>query len=219
MSTGVARKGAELKGIVITGGRAPAVGRLQQITGSDDVYVVAADSGYDTAVTLGFHPDLVIGDLDSITRTVPGHIPVHSYPSDKDQTDTQLAVAKLRERGCSFDFLLGGGEGRLDHLYALLELYVTDYFPDIWITEREMLYAVYPGSHREFPTERNQTVSLLNPCRQCTPITSEGLQWELKHYDLQFGSASISNRSVGKGCSVANHGQAVIIVAILFSLN
>ena len=206
-----------MKGIIITGGRAPVVGRLRQVAGIDDVYVVAADSGYDTAITLGIQPDLVIGDFDSISCPVPGHIPTHSYPSDKDHTDTQLAVEKLREAGCSFDYLLGGGEGRLDHLYAILELYATDYFPDIWITEREMIYAVLPGMQRECLTSPQQTVSLINPCPQSCQVSTRGLQWELEQYDLSFGSASISNRTSGRGFSVRNTGETVIIAAVLFA--
>ena len=55
--------------------------------------VVAADSGYEAAIDLGFRVDVLVGDLDSIqTSPLPGHVIVERHSADKDQTDLDLAL-------------------------------------------------------------------------------------------------------------------------------
>ncbi len=62
-----------------------------------DALVIAADSGYDHAVAAGLHPDVLVGDLDSISRR-PGRargaagLTIDAHPADKEATDTELAL-------------------------------------------------------------------------------------------------------------------------------
>lgn len=84
---------------------------------------VAADSGWQTAAALGIVPQLLVGDLDSLTHLpeVPdGTLQIHKAPCRKDETDTALAIREAVERGCREILLIGGFGGRSDHFLCNL---------------------------------------------------------------------------------------------------
>ena len=80
--------------------------------------VIAADGGY--AQLCGLHPDLVVGDFDSLGY-VPAGEEVVRHPAEKDDTDTMLAARIGLERGYRAFILLGGMGGRLDHTLANIQ--------------------------------------------------------------------------------------------------
>src|SRR3954454_12520964 len=65
-------------------------------------YVVAADGGFDHARAAGLVPDLLVGDLDSISPAglawAVANIQVERHPADKACTDTELALALAAPR-------------------------------------------------------------------------------------------------------------------------
>ena len=82
---------------------------------------IAADAGLLLCQKQGLHPDLIMGDFDSITLegTPEGCIRV---PVEKDDTDTMLAVKTGLSRGCREFYIYGGTGGRrLDHTLANLQ--------------------------------------------------------------------------------------------------
>ena len=80
--------------------------------------VIAADGGY--AQLGSIHPDLVVGDFDSLGY-VPENENVVRHPAEKDDTDTMLAARIGLERGYHAFLLLGGVGGRLDHTLANIQ--------------------------------------------------------------------------------------------------
>lgn len=80
----------------------------------ENSFVIAADSGYDTAVSLGVTPDLLVGDMDSIIR-VPDGVEVLRVKAEKDDTDTMLAIGIAMAMGAEEIVIIGGGGGRADH--------------------------------------------------------------------------------------------------------
>jgi thiamine pyrophosphokinase len=85
--------------------------------------VVAADGGALVAETLGFEPDLIVGDGDSlgaadIAAFRARGVEVAPARPDKDESDTELAVLAALERGADAITVLAGFGGRLDHTLA-----------------------------------------------------------------------------------------------------
>ena len=75
--------------LVFAGGDAPNTAVLQELPSPD--LVVAADSGYDSAIDLGFRVDALVGDLDSIRAiNIPDHVVVERHPTNKDASDLEL---------------------------------------------------------------------------------------------------------------------------------
>ncbi len=81
-------------------------------------FVVAADSGLDSCVAAGVVPDLVVGDMDSLSdpSLLNGFAAdrILLFPRDKDETDTEIGLRILHERGWGAVTIAGGaGEGSI----------------------------------------------------------------------------------------------------------
>ena len=77
-------------------------------------YVIGADGGLEYLAHRGIHPDMALGDFDSLGY-VPDHENVVRHPVMKDDTDMMLAVREGLKQGCSMFRIYGGLGGRLDH--------------------------------------------------------------------------------------------------------
>src|SRR5689334_4954897 len=84
--------------------------------------IIAADSGADAALEFDVIPSVILGDFDSLdTQTQKQlkekNIECISYNSNKDETDTELAVTYAIKKGATKISILGGTEGnRIDHV-------------------------------------------------------------------------------------------------------
>ena len=85
--------------------------------------VIAVDRGYETLRSIGREPDLVVGDFDSLGYAPEGEN-VLRFPSEKDESDMELAVRGAAEGGCEAVLFYGCLSRRLDHTIANLQLMV-----------------------------------------------------------------------------------------------
>ena len=85
-----------------------------------EAIVIAADSGLDHAVAAGLSPELLIGDLDSISAhgrmwAYAHEVEIDEYPVDKDATDTELALRRAAATEATSLLVLGAVGHRFDH--------------------------------------------------------------------------------------------------------
>ena len=73
----------------------------------------------DTAMprALGREPDLILGDFDSAPAP-DSPAEQLTFPVEKNDTDTMLAMKELYRRGYGKLTIYGGTHGRLDHTFA-----------------------------------------------------------------------------------------------------
>src|SRR5262249_10515850 len=91
-------------------------------------FILCADGGTRHALALGLMPDVVIGDLDSISANERRQVEkargkVIQYPHDKDQTDLEMAVRYALDQHPSSIVVVAALGYRLDHTlgnFALL---------------------------------------------------------------------------------------------------
>lgn len=81
--------------------------------------LVAADGGARHLARLGLLPDLLVGDLDSLSAGEvealdQAGVEILRYPVDKDETDLELAIQCALERGCSDLVIVAALGGRVD---------------------------------------------------------------------------------------------------------
>ncbi len=183
-----------MKGLLIIGGAGPEEGLFEECRRSAEL-IAAADRGLETAFRLGIEPDLVVGDMDSLPdRRLLERLPperVFVYPTDKDETDTEIGLRMLRHRGCTEITLAGGGGGRLDHLYAIAMLFERSAPPTRWVTDREDVRLVEGSA--EFPGWKGSTVSVFPVGEEASQMHSEGLQWPLDGLVFRRGYGGVSN--------------------------
>ena len=182
--------------------------------------VVAADSGFDLAVELGLQPDLVVGDLDSVTRLPElARLPVHRVrraDRDKALTDAELGVQVLAEQGCTRIIVAGAGGGRFDHQLAVLGLFERDARLQVWLTAAEHMEAI--AGRARFRSHRGCTVSLFPLSGTAAGLSSRGLRWPLDGIRLRRGHASVSNVVVADEWQVAVETGRLLMIRNLARL-
>lgn len=181
-------------GLLFTGGEGPERAAIQCVIDRKPL-IVAADSGIDLARRIGVEPDLLVGDMDSISdRSVLGEYPerrVMIFPEEKDETDTEIGLRLLFEHGCKEVVIAGGGGGRLDHLIGMLTLFERTPAPAAWYTRFEAVVLI-TGSIRVHGTP-GERVSFFPVGNETVTMSSSGLRWPLDTLVWRHGDAGISN--------------------------
>jgi thiamine pyrophosphokinase len=183
--------------------------------------VIAADGGVRNSFLFGVRPDIVIGDLDSITAQEIELLSVDSprfisYPTDKDQTDLELALDYAIQIGAAEVLLFGLLGGRLDQTLANLLLLSKDAYSPLKI----VLSASYDTGHllRDQDTltlkaDIGDIISLIPLSMSVRGVTTQGLRWPLDKANLDFGSTrSISNEVIMMRVSIQiDTGKLLVI--------
>jgi thiamine pyrophosphokinase len=185
-----------LKGLVITGGEGLESRELKKLAERADV-VVAVDSGLVACEKAGIAPDWIVGDMDSLDDI--GRLekyPLESvirYRSDKDFSDTELALSLLWEKGCGEVWLAGGGGGRTDHLLAIRLLFERQKAPDSWFTAGEEIFRLKEGQTCRADVAIGRVVSVFPLATGPWQAESSGLKWPLDGVCWENGGFSLSN--------------------------
>ena len=110
-----------MRAFIYTGGEINAANITERPEEKD--LVIAADSGWNNAKTLGAKPSILLGDFDSLGHeNLPDGPEIYQVPAEKDLTDTQLAVEMALSRGATEIVIIGGLSGRLDHTLSNLAI-------------------------------------------------------------------------------------------------
>ena len=170
---------------------------------SEDL-IIAADGGAYHCQALGLTPDVLIGDLDSITKEVRENLSrlgtqLILYPRDKDETDLELALRYAVDHNAEEILLLGILGGRLDQTLAnLLLLSRPEWQPaQLKVADgSNFALLIRPGSPLTLQAQTGDIVSLIPLTRTVTGVSTEGLRWSLQDATLEFGSTlGISNET------------------------
>ena len=83
-------------------------------------YIIAADSGAEYAASLGLKPDVILGDLDSVSAETLEYFkkegcPVKKFRPEKDETDFDIALKEAISLKPEMITVLGATGTRLDH--------------------------------------------------------------------------------------------------------
>ncbi len=164
-------------------------------------FVIAADGGARLCDALRTRPDVLIGDLDSLTaaevaRWEAAGVEVLRFPVDKDQTDLELALDLAAAHGAQRITVLGALGGRWDQSMANLLLLAHPRWRDLDVV-------LMDGPQRAFLVHRRgvvegrpgDTVSLLAVGGDARGVTTTGLAFPLTDGVVPFGCAlGVSNR-------------------------
>jgi len=99
---------------------------IKKVVPSAD-FVICADGGVKHLSKLELWPDLIVGDFDSVKKDelefyIQKGVSIRKFSSEKDQTDTHIAVDSAIEAGATNVILLGALGSRFDHSYANIML-------------------------------------------------------------------------------------------------
>lgn len=166
--------------------------------------MIAADSGADHALALGLDLELAIGDFDSASAETVAELEergvrIERHPTDKDATDLELALRAALALEPKRILVLGGIEGRLDHLLGELLVLGSDELArvnvDAMLGEAR---AHVIRSVRVLNGSEGELISLFALEGPATGIVTEGLLYALRGETLVPGSSrGLSNVFTG----------------------
>lgn len=211
---------------VIIGGGPLDPEAASSIAGIADLVVIAADSGLDHAVAADLAPSVLVGDLDSISAAgrmwaYANGTEIRESPTDKDQTDTELALqAALGVPDAGNLVVLGGDDPtdrRPDHfLGTLLALghpamaafgAVTANLGGAWYT------VVHPGRPAQLPIGAGRTFSVLALHGPAHGVDVRGATWDLQGADLGPAEArGVSNIAKEDNVEISTTTGVVTVV-------
>lgn len=157
-------------------------------------FVICVDGGYRHTERLGISADLWIGDNDSLMSDSINAAEIKRYNSDKDKTDTNLAIDEAIERGFKSAVIFGGTGGRIDHEFSHLCL---------------LKYALLRGLKCRIVNEKNE-ITMINDRAELVPngkkyvsffpfgndvcgLTISGLKYSLEDENLKIEDVRASS--------------------------
>lgn len=206
-----------MKGLIISSGRINDYSILKSLIAEND-YILCADGGLDHIMKLGKIPHLLLGDFDSISREGVAYIRennvrVERFPSIKDNTDTELAIIYLIERGFTDITLTGGTGSRLDHTMAnlfLLRRFNRDGVRLTIVDDNNMVNLVV-DKFRVKKSEK-QFVSIIPINDEGIIVSLKGFKYPLEDEYIEFGfTLGVSNEVVDSyGFIELKKGEALV---------
>ncbi len=189
----------------------------------EGAFVIAADSGLDHAVAVGIRPDALVGDLDSISAAgrmwaYAHELIIDEQPTDKDLTDTELALATAaRHEGATHLLLLAGPGDRLDHtlgtLLALGHPRLAHFRQVRGYLGTTEVAVVHPGRKVSLDLDPGATFSVLALHGPASGVTVRGARWTLDDADLGAGEArGVSNEADEQTMVTCATGVVTVVV-------
>ncbi|WP_265444610.1 thiamine diphosphokinase [Acetivibrio straminisolvens] len=182
-------------------------------------FIVCADGGALHLQRLGIKPDVLLGDFDSIEDKhleyyKEQNVEIFKFPSEKDMTDTELAVDTVIDKGYKDIVIIGGTGTRLDH--TLSNIFLLKQMLDRGVRGRIVneYNEIFLISHSvEIEAEEGCYLTLLPLTSKVEGITTKGLYYPLKGETIEMGSTrGVSN------CFVAKTAQISITSGILIAI-
>lgn len=202
--------------LVICNGEPPDSTLAQRLVKDAD-QIIAADGGANVARNLGITPDVIIGDLDSITSATKRFFsagkrlkPLQgssglNVPQPKgrgytrfvkvsrqDNTDLEKALDHLIEQKIQRATIIAATGKRLDHTLGNLSV-IWNYTSDLELTFIGDGWCAMPVAVKKRMTAAHGTTVSLVPFGVCSGITLRGLQYPLTNATMKVGEIGISN--------------------------
>ncbi len=209
-----------MKVIIISGGNPPSKELLiKEIT--EDSFLIGADSGANCLYCYNIKPDLLVGDFDSIDENVLDYFKKNNciidvYPTEKDFTDTEIAVRKAISMKPNEIVLLGCTGSRVDHLLGnigMLKICLVNSINACIKDGNNNIRLI--DSSTSLDGVVGETFSVQSYGDEIIGLTIEGAKYPLDNYNLKIGqSISISNEFAGPRVELKfKSGTLMIILA------
>ena len=207
------------RALVFVNGHLPDLEAARRLIRTEDT-LIAADGGTRHILALGLLPSIVIGDLDSLAaddrQRLEGllGVDIRQYPSDKNETDLELALRLTRDSGYRSILILAALGGRLDQTLGNLSLLTDPSLAEMDVRlDDGVEEALFVRSRAAFSGRPGEAVSLIPWGGPAGGVTTEGLRW-LLHGETLYPDKTrgISNKMLGETASVALQSGLLLVV-------
>jgi len=185
----------------------------------DATLVIAADGGARHATSLGLRLHQVIGDYDSLSagdidELEAAGVAVTRFPTNKDATDTELALLAALDAGAAEITLLCTWGGRSDHAIGTLALLAHPRCGAATVAiqdEQTRTQLLRSGAELKLRGAVGRIISI-TPWGSDAIVSATGVRWTLDSALLVAGSTrGISNVATATESIITVHDGAVLV--------
>jgi thiamine pyrophosphokinase len=161
-------------------------------------YIICADGGANHARRMKLQPDVIIGDLDSITYNTKKYfsqVPV-IFDGDRNSTDLEKAIHYCVQNKLKSIVVIGASGDRIDHTIGNVGCFKK-------FSGKVNIKMVDPSGELSLITKKlkvfnatGRTISLI-PIDKCKGVSTKNLKYKLKKGVLELGSKEgTSNKAI-----------------------
>jgi len=158
---------------------------------SENNFLIAVDGGANKLIKTKFEPDLIIGDMDSISKNSLKKYrksEIKRFPVEKKEIDLELAIDYCIQKKFKEIIILGAIGSRAD--MTLTNIFVLNQIPKTIkakiIHENQEIYLI-PKKKYLIEGIPGEKISLFPIEGKVKGITLKGFKYELKNFNLKFG--------------------------------
>lgn len=164
--------------------------------------IIVADSGLNNALLMNFTPDIIVGDMDSIDKSLLEKYKTSSIvfldgPNDQDACDSEKALRIAVRTGIKKIIIVTAGGGRLDHQLAIFAILFNPNLRKIQVEIRwdsSQAFALQGPSEIYLDLPPETTIGLIPFGGDARGVSTNGLKWPLQNEDLTvYSSRGVSN--------------------------
>jgi thiamine pyrophosphokinase len=206
------------RAVIFANGHLPDLDSARALLADDD-FVIAADGGARHTLAIGRTPDLVVGDLDSITRETrekleQAGVEFVRFSRDKNETDLELAIQHALRLNFGKILVVAALGERLDQTLGNLSLMTDPKLSDLDLRLDDGAEEVFFCRDQARVCGRNGDVVSLIPWQgDVTGVLTSGLKWPLAEETLYANKTrGISNEMTAEIAEVRINSGLLLVV-------
>lgn len=209
-----------MKTLIITGGKINKNFLEKHLKQNKYDIIIAVDKGLESLDKLHMAPDYILGDFDSINKSVlekykDKNIKIKKLNPEKDFTDTHVAISLAIELDSTEITLIGAIGTRIDHTLAnihILKEALDKNIRAIIINENNQIELI----NNKITIAKNDKfkyISIIPLTSKVTGITITGMKYPLNNYTLTAGeSIGVSNEQIDEKAMIQIKEGILIII-------
>lgn len=185
-----------------------------EIRADETDFIICADGGLKYAESFNIKPNMVVGDFDSY-GSIPEMENIIVHPTEKNETDTHLAINIGLEKGYKNFVLYAMLGGRLDHTYANLQLlsYLCKKEARGVLVSQKLKITMIKDSQIHFSDKEKGVISVFSFSPKSNGITIAGLKYEVEDFTMYSDyPRGVSNEFIGKEALISVENGELLIM-------
>ncbi len=182
-------------------------------------FLIAVDGGLRHLLALKHVPDLLIGDLDSVTNEelqacIDQGVEILRFKPQKDESDLELALLEALKRGYRDLTIANAGGGRVDHLLCNLSLLFHPQLQHATVKMADQTSQFHPLTQTiTLNTQPGDLISLIPWQGTALGVTTVNLAYPLNNETLlPYGTRGLSNVALGSEITVSLQSGQLLLV-------
>ena len=184
--------------------------------------IIGVDKGMEFLYQHQIVPSYIVGDFDSVNPDIAEYyrtqtkVPVREYNPVKDASDTEIAVRLAMTLGCCELVILGATGGRVDHLWANVQILTIPFRAgiDAKIVDRQNRIRLIGGeTHLTKEEAYGPYFSVFPLGEEVYGFNITGAKYPLRDHELTpYDSLCVSNEIVGDEVVITFTSGTVILM-------